>query len=571
MKLGDLNLKAKVLWIPVCIVAVTFIIMAVFLTRLVINNGQAENIKGKEKQLYTGLSLMASSQLPADALLALEGDDDGIAEDLMNQVKGLGLDAVYFAGLEGKLIYPKDGSIPDDLSSVMSKTAQTQGAIRILLNGNSMVGFTPIIDVETPKGFLVFTMNVPVELVEIASSILNNDEASVAEENSEGFLKKILLTMVTILVPSLVLITIVLSSTSRNIIGPVRQLLKAFRRLSDGDLTQEIEVRTRDEVAQLAEAFNQTNHKLNEMVNKVSDSSSSVATSASQLSASSNDINDHAQNQSTKTTQAASAMEELNSSFVNVAQNSVNAADSAKEAAELASKGGETVTETISGMNRIANSVRESAKTIEALGSRSEQIGEIIKVINDIAGQTNLLALNAAIEAARAGEQGRGFAVVADEVRKLAERTTSATNEIGDMVKGIQDDTGKAVESMQSGTLEVEEGLRSADQAGEALQRIVSSVQNVTDMIQQIATAAEEQSSTGDEVATNIESVADITRQTADAVQNSSQETHHLDELAQELRQLVSGFKLRSGYNGEFHVDINSTDVTGHREANGSG
>jgi methyl-accepting chemotaxis protein len=207
-------------------------------------------------------------------------------------------------------------------------------------------------------------------------------------------------------------------------------------------------------------------------------------------------------------------------------------------------KGGQVVSETIEGMSKISHSVNESSSTVEALGKRSEQIGEIVKVINDIAGQTNLLALNAAIEAARAGEQGRGFAVVADEVRKLAERTTSATHEIGDMITGIQDDTTKAVESMHAGTKEVEAGVILANQAGEALQEIVSSVQGVSDMVQHIATAAEEQSTTGDVISANVESVANITQQTAESATLSSNAASELNELAQELRNLVSGFQL---------------------------
>ncbi len=546
MKASDIKfgLKTKVLWIPVIVVALTFIILGVFLSKLIISNGKVEFIKGKENQLHTALSLITSSQLPADAYLGLESGDDGIAGNLIAQVKGLGLDGVHFTNIEGEGIYPKDTAIPDSLHSLIGKSGRARGVNNVIFDSNKIFGFAPIIDVETTKGFLVFAVKIPDELADTALSVLN-DKTGSGKTDSSKFLKKVLITLASTLIPALILIVFILGSSSRNIINSVKKLLDAFNLLSSGDLTQEIHVRTGDEIAQLAATFNETTRKLNEMVNKVADSSNSVASSASQLLASSSSISDNARNQSEKTTQAATSMEELNTSFVNVAQNSSNAADSSKQATELAVKGGEIVSETIGRITTIAKTVNESADTIGALGKRSEQIGEIVKVINDIAGQTNLLALNAAIEAARAGEQGRGFAVVADEVRKLAERTTAATSEIGDMIKGIQNDTIRAVQSMQSGTLEVEEGVKSANQAGQALEQIVKSVQNVTEMIQQIATAAEEQSSTGEEITMNLESVANVTKQTADAVQTSSQSTQDLNILAQELHKIVSGFNLR--------------------------
>ncbi len=330
------------------------------------------------------------------------------------------------------------------------------------------------------------------------------------------------------------------------IVKPLKELNNLFEKQSDGDLSLETEVKSDDEIGNLNASFNKTNQKLSKMITRLSDGSSNIAQSSSSLSSLAQEIEENSRIQTEKTTQAASAMEELNTSFIEVAKNTSMAADSAKEASEIAVKGGEVVSETISGMSRISQSVNESANTIQALGSRSEQIGEIVDVINDIASQTNLLALNAAIEAARAGEQGRGFAVVADEVRKLAERTTSATSEIGEMIKGIQDDTSKAVESMQEGTKEVEEGVRKGNQAGESLNQIVSSIQSVTDMIRHVATAAEEQSTTGEEIAANLESVAETIKQTSDALQNASESTRNLDSLAQEQNQLVSGFKLRN-------------------------
>ncbi|MGA9120472.1 MAG: methyl-accepting chemotaxis protein, partial [Bacteroidota bacterium] len=220
--------------------------------------------------------------------------------------------------------------------------------------------------------------------------------------------------------------------------------------------------------------------------------------------------------------------------------------------------GGQVVDETVVGMKRIAEVVNKSAATVKALGKSSDQIGEIIGVIDDIADQTNLLALNAAIEAARAGEQGRGFAVVADEVRKLAERTTKATKEIAGMIKAIQADTTGAVSSMAEGTKEVDEGIKLADKAGVSLNEIVEVSQKVTDMVSQIAAASEEQSSASEQISKNVEAISTVTAETAQGVQQIARAAEDLNRLTENLQQLLSRFKL-SGETGGFHAHAAST------------
>ncbi len=571
-----LKLKAKTLWIPLSVIVTTFIIMGVVFLQLTLSESKESEktdlstlISDARKQLVTSLSLVTATQGPGDAMLALEGEDDEMARDIIKQVSTIGLDGVFFTALSGKAIYPKGTELSESLKADISNSSRIRNNVTISYSDNMIFGYAPIIDVETPTGFLVFKAKVPEKLNDIAISVLTaklNGKRSVetkqhadsiydtlnyfydaSKEKTRQFIRRTFIVNSSILLPVIILITFMLGRTSRNITKQIYMLLDAFKKQAEGDLAQEVQVKSEDEIAQLTQTFNHTNIKLNNMLNDVTTHSDNVAASASQLSAASKNIADNAQNQSAQTDSAVTAMEELSSSFAEVAANTSSVADSAREASELATNGGEIVVNTIEGMNRISHSVNESADIIESLGNRSEQIGEIVKVINDIADQTNLLALNAAIEAARAGDQGRGFAVVADEVRKLAERTTASTGEIGNMIRDIQEDTKKAVESMKIGKKEVEDGVDMANKAGDSLKYIVTSVQNVTQMVQQISTAVEEQSRTGEEITGNIETVANLTKETYTASLNSSESSQSLDELAHELQQLVSGFKLRSG------------------------
>lgn len=339
--------------------------------------------------------------------------------------------------------------------------------------------------------------------------------------------------------------------THRDYGSSVDKIVDIAQAISRGDLTADnIQVKTHDELEKFSDSLNNVKHNFAKIVMKITDTINKLSSFSNSLLSSSEIISKDARAQVENTGKVASAVEMMSIVVYDVTRNSSNAAKSATEAAELAARGGAVVAETINGMNKISQSVNRSASTITVLGERSEQIGEIIKVINDIANQTNLLALNAAIEAARAGEQGRGFAVVADEVRKLAERTTSATKEIGDMIKNIQEETRNAVESMESATKEVEAGVNLANQADESLKQIMRSVQSVMDMVQQIAESAKQQSTTGEDVSSNLQQISDENQRTANVAQEYYGTTREMNILSEELKSTIAAFRVPNNKNG---------------------
>ncbi|AJE03985.1 methyl-accepting chemotaxis protein [Geobacter pickeringii] len=334
--------------------------------------------------------------------------------------------------------------------------------------------------------------------------------------------------------------TAIAASISR----PLNAVLDVLNRVASGDLTARADITTRDEMGCLARDVNITADKINEIISLVAQNASHVTAAATQLHATAIQMSTGAEEVAQQAATVATASEEMAATSSEIAHNCSVAAESSRHANDRAESGSTVVNETLSVMNRIAERVRSSAQTVESLGSRSDQIGEIIGTIEDIADQTNLLALNAAIEAARAGEQGRGFAVVADEVRALAERTTKATKEIAQMIKAIQGETKGAVTSMEEGVKEVETGTSDAARSGEALDAILHQIGSVTLQVSQIATAAEEQTATTAEINNNIQQITDVVQHTARGAEESAQAAEQLARLAEDLQTLVTQFKL---------------------------
>jgi len=359
----------------------------------------------------------------------------------------------------------------------------------------------------------------------------------------------------------LVALLIVSTRVSRSIFVRFQAMIERMKNVAQGDLTQRVEITSQDELGELAQSFNTFLDKLQEILYQVSSNTQSLATTSEEISASSRDQAQAAELQKDQTTQVAAAMQEMAATVHEVSENSNRAAGASQKAAEMAREGGKVVEETLSRMRTIATSVGDTAGKVQELGKRSDEIGRISGVIEDIADQTNLLALNAAIEAARAGEQGRGFAVVADEVRKLAERTGNATKEIAAMIRNIQAETKTAVAAMQAGSKEVESGVESTRQAGDSLQAIIKMSEQVGDMVTQIATAATEQAATTEQINGNVEQIARIASSTEAGAQQTAGALVDLSALAKTQRRLVGQFRLSldgaeaSGHAGASHVN----------------
>ena len=331
---------------------------------------------------------------------------------------------------------------------------------------------------------------------------------------------------------------------SKFFIKPVMLVAQKSRSMAQGDFSVvDIPVQSKDEIGEMVQDFTIMCRKIEEMVLSIKTNVMTLSSSSEELSATAESLSKDAQEQSHQVRQVSESTVQMSQTITDVAQNATTAAEAAENSADTADGGKEIVSMASEGIVSIADTVKDAGVSIELLGKSSAQIGEIVATINGIADQTNLLALNAAIEAARAGEQGRGFAVVADEVRKLAERTSQATKDIGQRIAAIQADTQKSVLAMRKGAEKAEKGKGLSKAASEALNSIVIVSTKTKDMIQRIAAATEEQSATSEEITKNMNAISDVISHSAEATTQIKQAAHGLAELSLEIQNKVSWFR----------------------------
>lgn len=321
------------------------------------------------------------------------------------------------------------------------------------------------------------------------------------------------------------------------------KLLNEVSDVAEGDLTVEAEV-TEDATGAIADAFNHMIHELRRIVTQVQNASLQVSSSVTQIQATTERLAEGSTAQSGQIVDSSAALDEMAVSIQQVSEHAALSATVAEQALANATRGASSVQNTIEGMNRIRTQVQETGKRIKRLGERSQEVGEIVQMIGDIADRTSILALNASIQAARAGEAGRSFVVVAEEVERLAERSANATKQIAGLVNTIQSETNEAVMAMEESTHEVVQGSQVADQAGQALGEIESVTHRLAELIQSISLAASQQARGSENLSKAMGEISEVTQQTAAGTKQAASSISHLADFADELRNSVSTFKL---------------------------
>ncbi|RML99592.1 Methyl-accepting chemotaxis protein [Pseudomonas syringae pv. maculicola] len=349
--------------------------------------------------------------------------------------------------------------------------------------------------------------------------------------------------MIAVVVLASILTVILAITMTRSIVGPMSVSLKLAEDIAEGDLTRHLEVTGRDEASRLMQALNQMSGKLRSTIQDISGASTQLSTAAVEMTSITESADRTLQQQNSEIEQAATAVNEMSAAVDEVARNATSTSQAAQQSSASADLGNSRVAETLTAMQALTGLVEGSSAQVLALAGQAQDISKVLSVIRGIAEQTNLLALNAAIEAARAGEQGRGFAVVADEVRALAHRTQTSTQEIEQMISAIQAGSSATVESMQKSTQEVHSTRKTAEDAGQSLRQIANSVLEINERNLQIATASEQQAHVARDVDRSLVSIRDLAMQSSEGTRQTLIASNELSQLAVNLNDLVLRFR----------------------------
>ena len=372
------------------------------------------------------------------------------------------------------------------------------------------------------------------EIDEVAASDRERAEAAEA--------KLMLMNLICMIVGGVIAVSLGIL-VSRSITKPLARFRDCLGGLSSGDLTVRMQSNSRDDFGLLATSFNDSVSDLRALVCEVAQACEEVAEASSDIASSATEISGSVREQNEATERAASAITEMSASVEDVANQNAAAVRATQAAGEHSKHGQAIVSNTIGNIQEIDQIVRSASSALEALGDRTAAVGQIMDVIRDIADQTNLLALNAAIEAARAGEHGKGFAVVADEVRKLAERTTNATKEVTESITAIQEETSVAIERMDGGVSIVAKGVENGQKAGSALQDISGSTFEIQEQITAIAAATEQQSAASCEISEMVNTINVLIRETSKQTDQAAASSEQLLSRADHLRSMISQFQ----------------------------
>ncbi|HKM37785.1 MAG TPA: methyl-accepting chemotaxis protein [Thiopseudomonas sp.] len=440
------------------------------------------------------------------------------------------LGAIHFAATEQQLL---DSLLAD------IKQLRTQGVdpvIQAIVGGNYHYANQMILTKVNPS-----IHKVRASMTQLSDNLMGHaqDEYNKGEQSYQQALKIFVAVMLLGGSIMILLAIRVISSIQR----AVKLLREASERLASGDTTVRVNYQGHDELRDVAIAFNDMSERFQTALHDVDRSAEQLAAASEQTSVITVKTSESMHQQQNEISQVATAMNEMHATASEVARSASLAADAARHADQEASVGRDVSLQTIEAIESLASGVENATRVIEALAKDSEDIGSVLDVIRSIADQTNLLALNAAIEAARAGEAGRGFAVVADEVRTLASRTQKSTQEINDMVERLQSGAAQAVEAMETGRVQARAGVEQTLKTTACLESIVNAINTINDMNVQIASAAEEQSAVSEEITRSVVAINDLTSETTEGAMQTTEASHEVARLASALQDMLSRFR----------------------------